>query len=146
MTIIFAVQELLLKNRIVHFFAGARDSRHSQITCPVRLLAGTPENRSHNFMLEDDLQITMLEDRLASSTMASNGSLENLTSCVDWNIRIVMVGPMSRMCLLTAWTVHSMDWVPARSIAMLRSGTTASPKLGLLDDKKELTSCIDMKH
>ncbi|MBT6154944.1 MAG: DUF1080 domain-containing protein, partial [Planctomycetaceae bacterium] len=30
-----------------------------------RFLAGTPENRSHNFMLEDDLQITTLEDRLA---------------------------------------------------------------------------------
>ena len=29
-----------------------------------RFLAGTPENRSHNFMLEDDLQITTLEDRL----------------------------------------------------------------------------------
>ena len=30
-----------------------------------RFLAGTPENRSHNFMLEDDLQIRTLEDRLA---------------------------------------------------------------------------------
>ena len=30
-----------------------------------RFLAGTPENRSHNFMLEDDLQVTTLEDRLA---------------------------------------------------------------------------------
>ena len=30
-----------------------------------RFLAGTPENRSHNFMLEDDLQITTLADRLA---------------------------------------------------------------------------------
>ena len=30
-----------------------------------RFLAGTPENRSHSFMLEDDLQLTTLEDRLA---------------------------------------------------------------------------------
>ncbi|MBT3891389.1 MAG: DUF1080 domain-containing protein [Planctomycetaceae bacterium] len=30
-----------------------------------RFLAGTPENRTHNFMLEDDLQITTLADRLA---------------------------------------------------------------------------------
>jgi quinoprotein glucose dehydrogenase len=30
-----------------------------------RFLEGTPENRTHNFMLEDDLQVTTLEDRLA---------------------------------------------------------------------------------
>ncbi|MDE0865334.1 MAG: sulfatase-like hydrolase/transferase, partial [Rubripirellula sp.] len=30
-----------------------------------RFLEGTPENRSHKFMLEDDLQITTLADRLA---------------------------------------------------------------------------------
>ncbi|MCP4940815.1 MAG: DUF1553 domain-containing protein [Planctomycetaceae bacterium] len=30
-----------------------------------RFLEGTPENRTHGFMLEDDLQVTTLEDRLA---------------------------------------------------------------------------------
>lgn len=30
-----------------------------------RFLEGTPENRSHNFMLDDDLQVTTLADRLA---------------------------------------------------------------------------------
>jgi quinoprotein glucose dehydrogenase len=30
-----------------------------------RFLEGTPENRTHSFMLEDDLQVTTLEDRLA---------------------------------------------------------------------------------
>ena len=30
-----------------------------------RFLEGTPENRTHDFMLEDDLQITTLADRLA---------------------------------------------------------------------------------
>lgn len=33
-----------------------------------RFLEGTPENRSHNFMLDDDLQVTTLADRLAMQT------------------------------------------------------------------------------
>jgi len=33
-----------------------------------RFLEGTPENRSHNFMLDDDLQVITLADRLAMQT------------------------------------------------------------------------------
>ncbi len=33
-----------------------------------RFLEGTPENRSHSFMLDDDLQVTTLADRLAMQT------------------------------------------------------------------------------
>ena len=33
-----------------------------------RFLEGTPENRSHSFLLEDDLQVTTLADRLAMQT------------------------------------------------------------------------------
>jgi quinoprotein glucose dehydrogenase len=33
-----------------------------------RFLEGTPENRSHNFLLEDDLQVTTLADRLVMQT------------------------------------------------------------------------------